>query len=149
MKVALALIWGVIVTVISVNSLFMLLPIGLVIAWLPLYLARSGVKKDAAEKSAMHSKLMAEQGVALGKGFDHTAFGTGIGLNPEAQTVTLHVAGKWKTYPYSDIRRTGWEGSQFVIGVKDAENPVWRIYMQEEPDRERWTERFRQEILDR
>jgi len=153
MNVALSIIWGVVMTVVTATVIsrhsFLGWPIGLLIAWLPYYFARSGVRKNAADREAWHAKLMAEQGVALGKGFDHAEFGTGIGANPEAKTLTLHANGKSKTYPYADIREWGTQGQQFYLRVRDADNPEWRISMFEKSDRDRWMERLQQELNER
>ena len=103
-------------------------------------------------------------GVVAGQGLDHSQKGTGMAVNKVAKTLSLLIDGKWKTYPFNDIR--SWEakmvtytgspslrgdgmsaaGTGFYVTVKDVAQPVWRIVMTDQKTQDQWSEIFRQEI---
>ena len=61
----------------------------------------------SASRGARHKAALTAAGVTQGAGFDHQEGGSGIAINKEAQTLTLHVDGRSKTYPCADVRN--WE----------------------------------------
>lgn len=90
-----------------------------VIALAPLALLFWAKLQTAKANNAGHTAILKESGVAQGLGFDHTEGGTGIAINKEAQTLTLHAGGHSKTYAYADVRN--WESVKErageVVGV--------------------------------
>jgi len=127
---------------------------------LTIYLGNKEKKKFAL----IHSNMLEAAGVVAGQGLDYSQKGTGMAVNKVAKTLTLLIDGKWKTYPFNDIR--SWEakmvtyagspslrgddmsaaGTGFYVTVKDVAQPVWRIVMTDQKTQDQWSEIFRQEI---
>ncbi len=61
-----------------------------------------------------HGQMLAAAGVAPG-GLEHGEDDSGIAVDPAARTVTLLHAGRWKSYPFADVRR--WETSSVRAGM--------------------------------
>src|SRR5471032_1689869 len=81
-------------------------------------------KRKRARFAAIHSDMLVSAGVAANSGCDHPEQDTGVAINRQAKTLTLLSKGKWKTYPFSAVRR--WEtnkstaGEQIVVGGGDG-----------------------------
>jgi hypothetical protein len=151
-----------------------------VIGYGPLGLMVRFVFARASKREAEHAAILEAAGVKPGAGCDHAEGGTGIAVNKEAKTVSMHVKGVSKTYPFADIRewrsskhtagqvvavgvpaafaalganlaaaRQAEAASGFFVGVRDVDNPVWRIEMKNEQTQARWMEIFQQEINER
>ena len=79
----------------------------LVVGLVPLALMIWSGQKRAAGWGDAHARMLAEAGVPAGGGYEHAEEDSGIALNRQARTVTLSQAGRWKTYPFSEVR--GWK----------------------------------------
>lgn len=79
----------------------------LVVAFAPLAMVMWLAMKLASNRAAGHAAALQAAGVEKGAGFDHTEGSSGIAINKEDKTLTLHLDGRWKTYPYADVRN--WE----------------------------------------
>ena len=55
--------------------------------------------------AAIHAEMLAAAGGAAAVAFEHGEDDSGIAVNPGARTVTLLLAGSWKTYPFADVRK--------------------------------------------
>ncbi|WP_295991966.1 DUF4755 domain-containing protein [Rugamonas sp.] len=77
-------------------------------------------KRRRASLAAIHSAMLNAAGVAPNSGCDHAEQDSGIAVNIRARTLTLLSKGKWKTYPFSDIRQWATNkstaGEQIVVG---------------------------------
>lgn len=74
--------------------------IGVALHWFNI----SSKRRVLAKRSAIQSAMLNAAGVTPNTGFNHAEEDSGIALNREARTLTLLSDGKWKTYPFSDIR---------------------------------------------
>jgi hypothetical protein len=64
-------------------------------------------KQRLAKVASIQSAMLHAAGVTPDTGCNHAEQDSGIAINRQARTLTLLSDGKWKTYPFSDIRE--WE----------------------------------------
>ena len=80
----------------------------LLVGLVPLALMIWAGQKRRAGWGEVHARMLAEAGVPAGGGYEHGEEDSDIAVNRQARTVTLLHAGRWKTYPFSDVR--AWKG---------------------------------------
>jgi hypothetical protein len=88
--------------------------VALVFGFLPLALMLWAGQARKAGHARTHSAMLAELGIGPGD-YEHGEDGTGIAVDRKARSVTLMLAGRWKTYPYSDVR--GWSTNVAKAGT--------------------------------
>ncbi len=86
----------------------------LVVGFLPLGLMFWAQQARKARWARVHAGMLAELGIGPGD-YEHCEDDSGIAVNRKARTVTLSVGGRWKTYPFSDVR--GWSTNVAKAGA--------------------------------
>jgi hypothetical protein len=80
----------------------------------------------------------------------HAEKDTGIFVDSARRKVGVVAGAATRAYDYGDVRSWSTRAMpndwMFVVAVKDAQNPMWRIRMRNSAERDRWMEILQQEI---
>ncbi len=92
---------------------------GLAVGWAPLAGLIWFYVRRASSRGKAHGRMLEAAGVAPGAGWDHAEDGAGIAINKASRMVALMSDGRFKVYPYGQVR--SWESRSEraggVVGV--------------------------------
>lgn len=171
--VVLWIFWGALWSIPAAFAKGLLTLALLLIGWGPLALYLWWKASQSEKGASRHAAALAESGIPVGQGLDHTEDGTGIAIDRPFRLLLLMGPDGHKSYPYVDVREwSARQGAQgFVAGstiqavganarmereakketglfvtVRDVERPLWRVAMKDASTRARWMEILQQEI---